>query len=66
LSFLAGPYRSNGPGASVELLLYVLYNVYAHVAVIKYLLTYLFRSFLVRLIIVLKGLMEIVYNGIQL
>jgi len=40
--------------------------VYAHVAVIQYLLTYLFRSFFVRLIIVIKGLMEIVYNVIQL
>ena len=34
-------YRSIGPGASVELVLYVLYNVYAHATIIQ-IFTYLY------------------------
>ena len=34
-------YVSNGPGASVKLLLNVPYTVYTHVTIIKYVLTYL-------------------------
>ena len=40
-------FRSIGLGTSVELVAYVLYNVYAHINLMKYLLTHLHRIYTV-------------------